>query len=557
MHGGGASSVSPAKRASSPRNSGFPRASRAIRSRRLGSGTSWSSASESSWLSGSRNMYSVRAVGAVRVHQHARPAQREHQQVRGTRRAAHEVLDELDRRVVGPVEVVEQQRHRAFAAQQFHQRPQRAVIAEALRRRGGVRRRRFVAVGRGRQDGTEHRAERLDAPRMQRRDVVVERGDRERERDVAFVLGGAALERQQACGAGALGGRLEQGGLADPGLGDHHQHARGAPAHVLERAPDRLQLRIASYEFHRAARRRRDPLYSRRSRDSPLHRAGRAPRTCRLHALSLRHHARSPGRSDSLCSCLPARRPPGARRRRGAARRRSALLAGRRDRHRDPRLGPRPRRRRAPRRRAGRDRSRAAHRRVMPDAGAGDARRSVAGAVRFRDPVAAWAPPVWGEWERPEQPAAFVALDGVEIEVPRTAVLRNAAVAVGQGDASEILSALAAGVPMVLAPRSAGERFNARRIAELRLGVVADGDLDDAIRRVLSFEVYTDRARRIPRRDPRAAVGRRGRRRVDRARRQPGGRRVTWAACPWSACLPAGAQRRSSPRSGRGRPVRR
>ena len=104
---------------------------------------------------------------------------------------------------------------------------------------------------------------------------------------------------------------------------------------------------------------------------------------------------------------------------------------------------------------------------------------------------------MWGEWERPEQPAAFVALDGVEIEVPRTAVLRNAAVAVGHGDASEILSALAAGVPMVLAPRSAGERFNARRIAELRLGVVADGDLDDAIRRVLSFEIYTDRARRI------------------------------------------------------------
>ena len=76
-------------------------------------------------------------------------------------------------------------------------------------------------------------------------------------------------------------------------------------------------------------------------------------------------------------------------------------------------------------------------------------------------------------------------------------MLRNAAVAVGHGGVSEILSALAAGIPLVLVPRSARERFNARRISELRLGVVPDGDLDGAIRRVLSFEIYTDRARRI------------------------------------------------------------
>ena len=88
--------------------------------------------------------------------------------------------------------------------------------------------------------------------------------------------------------------------------------------------------------------------------------------------------------------------------------------------------------------------------------------------------------------------------DGAEaLEVPRTAVLRNAAVAVGHGGVGEILSALAAGIPLVLVPRSARERFNARRISELRLGVVPDGDLDDAIRRVLSFEIYTDRARRV------------------------------------------------------------
>jgi len=70
-----------------------------------------------------------------------------------------------------------------------------------------------------------------------------------------------------------------------------------------------------------------------------------------------------------------------------------------------------------------------------------------------------------------------------------------AAVVVSHG--AEILSALAAGTPLVLVPRTARERFDARRISELRLGVVSDGDLDDAIRRVLSFEIYADRARGI------------------------------------------------------------
>jgi hypothetical protein len=121
-----------------------------------------------------------------------------------------------------------------------------------------------------------------------------------------------------------------------------------------------------------------------------------------------------------------------------------------------------------------------------------------AGVVRFRDPVAAWAPPVWGEWERPQQPAAYVALDAdASLSVARTAVLRNASVAVCHGETSRILSALAAGIPLVLSPRTGSEGFNARRITELKLGVVADGDLDGAIRRVLSFEIYTDRARRV------------------------------------------------------------
>ena len=274
--------MSPSTRVSWSRKNGLPRASRAIRSRSPASGTWCRSASDSLVV----ERVEVDVLGAVAghggLHQDARRPQREDQQVRRARRAAEQVLDELDRGVVGPVEVVEQQRQRPLARQQLEQRAQRTVVAEALRCRGGGGRvRRMPVRGRG-QDRAELRAERLDPPRVQRGDVVVERGDRERERHLALVLGGAARERQQPRGAGALGGGLQQRGLADPRLADDHQHARASGADVVERPLHRLQLRIASYEIHRGARRTRDPLYSRRSRGSPLERRGARRPSCRV-----------------------------------------------------------------------------------------------------------------------------------------------------------------------------------------------------------------------------------------------------------------------------------
>ena len=84
-------------------------------------------------------------------------AQREHEQVRRARRAPQQVLDELQRRVVGPVEVVEDQRGRPLAREQLDQRAQRAVVAEALG--GGVGRPdRRRAARRGREHRAQHAA---------------------------------------------------------------------------------------------------------------------------------------------------------------------------------------------------------------------------------------------------------------------------------------------------------------------------------------------------------------------------------------------------------------
>ena len=68
--------------------------------------------------------------------------------------------DQLERSVVRPVHVVEQQRDRPLASQQLEQRAQRAVIAKALAR---VRRCLHARSGRG-QHGREIRPERLDPP---------------------------------------------------------------------------------------------------------------------------------------------------------------------------------------------------------------------------------------------------------------------------------------------------------------------------------------------------------------------------------------------------------
>jgi hypothetical protein len=173
--------------------------------------------------------------------------QGEGEQVRRAGGAAQEVQDQLDRGVVGPVEVVEQQGHRPLAREQLQQCAEGAVAAEALagarcRRRGARERRRR------RQRRGQVGADGLDAAGMHRRDVVVERIHHEPERDVALVLGRAAVEDEQAGGPRAPGQGVQERALADPGLPEHGEHAALALTHGGHGAIRGGQLALASYE---------------------------------------------------------------------------------------------------------------------------------------------------------------------------------------------------------------------------------------------------------------------------------------------------------------------
>src|SRR4051812_2506854 len=83
---------------------------------------------------------------------------------------------------------------------------------------------------------------------MHRGDVVVERVDDEAERDVALVLGRAAVQHQQAGGGGLLAQRVEQRALADPGLAEHGQDAALALPDAGEELVRGGQLALAADE---------------------------------------------------------------------------------------------------------------------------------------------------------------------------------------------------------------------------------------------------------------------------------------------------------------------
>ena len=99
----------------------------------------------------------------------------------------------MDGGVVGPVQVVEQQRDRPLARERLEQPAQRAVLVEAL----DGRRDRVELGGDGGQHRAQRRVQRLDPALVQRGDVVVEGVDGDAEGHVALMLGAAALEHEQ------------------------------------------------------------------------------------------------------------------------------------------------------------------------------------------------------------------------------------------------------------------------------------------------------------------------------------------------------------------------
>ena len=80
----------------------------------------------------------------------------------------------------------------------------------------------------GGEDRGEVGADGLDPARVQRRDVVVEGVDDEPEGHVALVLGGAAVEHEQAGLGGPPVHGVEQRALADAGLAEHGEDAAAA-----------------------------------------------------------------------------------------------------------------------------------------------------------------------------------------------------------------------------------------------------------------------------------------------------------------------------------------
>ena len=173
-------------------------------------------------------------------------AERERDQHPGGRRAAQQVGDQLQRGVVGPVDVVEDEDDRLrpspSAAAARARRGTRGSARPAGRRRRGPGGRRQHA----RELGHPLADQRLQAALAQRRDVVVQRVDPDRERQIGLQLGAAADVDGVPAGARALGQLVEQPRLADAGLAGHDDPARAG-------RPDRVERRIERRELLSAA----------------------------------------------------------------------------------------------------------------------------------------------------------------------------------------------------------------------------------------------------------------------------------------------------------------
>ena len=132
------------------------------------------------------------------------------------------MVEQLERGIVGPVQVIEHQHRGAHARELRREHP-------------------MGAQPRGRR------------PALQRE--LAERVGRQRERDLALVLGGTAAQHAQP--VRPLGQRVEQRALADPRLTDERHGACPARADVGQRPVEELQLARPSDQLHGHARRLR------------------------------------------------------------------------------------------------------------------------------------------------------------------------------------------------------------------------------------------------------------------------------------------------------------
>ena len=179
---------------------------------------------------------------------HASGTEGERDQHRRRRRPPQQVGDQLERGVVGPVDVVEHEQDRMAGS------PAARAARAPRGRRGSARpggRRLLRRTGRGqhaRQLAHALADQRLERALAERGDVIVERVDPDRERQLALELGPAAHEHRVAALGGAVRKLTEQPRLADPRLAADDQPAGAPAAHLVECLVHRRQLLAASYE---------------------------------------------------------------------------------------------------------------------------------------------------------------------------------------------------------------------------------------------------------------------------------------------------------------------
>ena len=167
---------------------------------------------------------------------------------------------EQQRRLVGPLQVVEHERHRLDARDARHEHGHRLEQAVTLRLGLALQRCGEVghALGEQRDEPGELAAEALELRAQRgarrRRDVVVERLDERLVRH-QHLLVAPAVEHGRAVGVQPAGQLTRELGLADAGLTRHEQRPASARARVRPRLEEPLELGVAAHEH--AARRQR------------------------------------------------------------------------------------------------------------------------------------------------------------------------------------------------------------------------------------------------------------------------------------------------------------
>ena len=163
-------------------------------------------------------------------------ARGEREQHRRRGRAAEQRADQLDRRRVGPVDVVEDQHQRLRRREPLEQLPDRAVGAVALVLERDLAR--LGVLGERWQDARQLRPhvvlDRLEAARLEGADVLVERVHEDPEREVDLELRGTPGEDDLAGVVGERGELGDQPRLADSRLSEDRQRRRSRvrqPAH--------------------------------------------------------------------------------------------------------------------------------------------------------------------------------------------------------------------------------------------------------------------------------------------------------------------------------------